>query len=44
LQIAEARFTANTMADAGGLSLPPENPLLHFARHQDVLVWQPILM
>ena len=41
LQIAEAEFTQNTMADADGFTLPEERPLLHFSRRQDVVVWQP---
>jgi uncharacterized protein YqjF (DUF2071 family) len=41
LQAAEASFERNTMARAHGLELPPEPPLLHFARRQDVLVWSP---
>ena len=41
LQLADAEFSSNTMADAAGFSLPPQKPLLHFARRQDVLVWQP---
>jgi uncharacterized protein YqjF (DUF2071 family) len=38
LQDAEAELEANPMAPAG-LELPPERPLLHFARRQDVLIW-----
>jgi uncharacterized protein YqjF (DUF2071 family) len=41
LQVAEAEFTKNTMAEAAGFSLSPHKPLLHFAKRQDVLVWQP---
>jgi uncharacterized protein len=41
LQVAEAEFTKNTMAQAAGFSVLPHKPLLHFARRQDVLVWQP---
>jgi hypothetical protein len=41
LQIAEAEFEKNTMTKAAGLSLPPQKPLLHFAKRQDVEVWQP---
>jgi uncharacterized protein YqjF (DUF2071 family) len=40
LQLAEAEFPKNTMAEAAGFSLPPEKPLLHFSRRQDVVVWQ----
>jgi uncharacterized protein len=41
LQTAEAEFAKNTMAEAARISLPAERPLLHFARRQDVVVWQP---
>jgi uncharacterized protein YqjF (DUF2071 family) len=42
LQLAEASFPRNTMAQASFLSLPKRaNPLLHFSRRQDVVVWQP---
>jgi uncharacterized protein YqjF (DUF2071 family) len=41
LQPAEAAFETNTMAAAHGLLLPPLEPLLHFARRQDVIVWPP---
>jgi len=41
LQSAEAEFSSNTMAEAAGFSLPAQKPLLHFARRQDVVVWQP---
>jgi len=41
LQIAEAEFSRNTMADAAGAALPAKKPLLHFARRQDVVVWAP---
>jgi hypothetical protein len=41
LQPAEASIERNTVARADGLSLPPEPPLLHFARTLDVLVWWP---
>lgn len=41
LQSAEAEFAKNTMAGAAGIVLPAERPLLHFARRQDVVVWQP---
>jgi len=39
LQGAEAEIERNTMAAAAGVELPPERPLLHFARRLDVLVW-----
>jgi uncharacterized protein YqjF (DUF2071 family) len=41
LQVAEAEFSHNTMIEAAGLAPPREKPLLHFARRQDVVVWQP---
>lgn len=44
LQVAEAKFTGNTMAEAAGLSLPARNALLHFAKRQDVVVWRPELL
>lgn len=39
LQTAECEIRANTMARAAGLSLPDDEPLLHFARRLDVLIW-----
>jgi uncharacterized protein YqjF (DUF2071 family) len=39
LQVAEATFRVNTMADAAGLRLPSRAPLLHFAKRQDVVAW-----
>jgi uncharacterized protein YqjF (DUF2071 family) len=41
LQVAEAQFARNTMLQAAGMVLPMENPLLHFARKQEVVVWAP---
>ena len=41
LQPAQAIITTNTVALAAGIELPPEPPLLHFARHLEVLVWTP---
>ncbi len=41
LQIAEAELISNTMPEAAGIYLPPAKPLLHFAKRQDVVVWQP---
>jgi uncharacterized protein len=41
LQIAEADFSKNTMIEAAGFAQPEGRPLLHFARRQDVVVWQP---
>jgi len=40
LQPAEGRFTANTMAEAAGISLSGP-PLLHFSKRQDVVAWLP---
>src|SRR5947209_10680339 len=37
LQRAEAQFSRNTMADAAGVTLPASEPLLHFARRQDMV-------
>src|ERR1700719_2414268 len=39
LQVAEARFMQNSMAEAAGLAMPVERPLLHFARRQDMVAW-----
>ena len=39
LQAAEAHIEVNTMASAAGLQLPDTQPLLHFSRRQDVVVW-----
>ncbi|HEY4904086.1 MAG TPA: DUF2071 domain-containing protein [Candidatus Sulfotelmatobacter sp.] len=39
LQDAEAKFETNTVASAGGISLPDTVPLLHFARRLEVLIW-----
>jgi len=41
LQVAEAEFAKNTMAESAGFASPTQKPLLHFARRQDVVVWQP---
>lgn len=41
LQTAEAELISNTMPEAAGIYLPPAKPLLHFAKRQDVVVWQP---
>jgi uncharacterized protein YqjF (DUF2071 family) len=40
LQQAQGEFASNTMAESIGIALKPQ-PLLHFARRQDVLVWPP---
>jgi uncharacterized protein YqjF (DUF2071 family) len=39
LQQAEADISTNSMADAAGLSLPDIQPLLHFAKRQDMVCW-----
>jgi uncharacterized protein len=39
LQRADAQIAVNTMATAAGITLPPEAPLLHFAKRMDVLTW-----
>ncbi len=41
LQPAHAELTRNTMAEAGGIRLPAEPPLLHFAARQDMVAWAP---
>jgi len=41
LQPAEAQFMRNSMADAAGLTIPGELPLLYFARQQDMVAWAP---
>jgi hypothetical protein len=38
LQRAEARIDLNTMPP-NGVRLPVDEPLLHFSRRQDVLIW-----
>ncbi|MBJ7571098.1 DUF2071 domain-containing protein [Bacillus halotolerans] len=39
LQRAEAQFSINTVADAHEITLPDSEPLLHYAKKQDVLFW-----
>jgi uncharacterized protein YqjF (DUF2071 family) len=39
LQEARAEIQVNTMAAAAGIQLPDTQPLLHFTRRLDVLVW-----
>src|ERR1700756_32726 len=41
LQAAEAQITKNSMAEAAGLILHAEPPLLHFAKRQDMVAWAP---
>ncbi|MGV3525388.1 MAG: YqjF family protein [Candidatus Sericytochromatia bacterium] len=44
LQPAEAEFKLNTLSELVGLTLPAREPLLHFAKRLDVVVWplQPV--
>jgi hypothetical protein len=39
LRDAELVLEENTMADAAGIRLPSEPPLLHFAERLDVVAW-----
>jgi uncharacterized protein len=39
LQDAHAEIMVNSMASAAGISLPDGQPLLHFARRLEVLIW-----
>ncbi|HKV26575.1 MAG TPA: DUF2071 domain-containing protein [Candidatus Acidoferrum sp.] len=39
LQTAEVEWARNSAAEAAGISLPPVEPLLHFSKRQDVVVW-----
>jgi len=39
LRDASAEITSNSMAEAAGLVLPHNHPLLHFARRLDVMIW-----
>jgi uncharacterized protein YqjF (DUF2071 family) len=39
LQAAEAELECNHMTEWTGLSLPLDRPVLHFARHLDVVAW-----
>jgi uncharacterized protein YqjF (DUF2071 family) len=42
LRLAEAALQENTMAAAAGITIANQKPeLLHFARHQEVVVWAP---
>jgi hypothetical protein len=41
LQDAEAEIEVNTMASAAGIKLPDVQPLLHFSRFLEVLIWWP---
>jgi uncharacterized protein len=44
LRLAEGEIRLNTMADAAGIALSPERPLLHFAQRQDMVAWAPQLI
>lgn len=41
LQEASAEFELNTMAQAAGIELPNVDPICHFAKELEVLVWRP---
>jgi len=41
LQPAEAEIERNSMTDQIRLTLPDTNPILHFARHLEVIAWLP---
>ncbi len=41
LRPAEAEFDANGVADAHGIALPPDRPVLHLAERLDVVGWLP---
>ena len=41
LQSGHLELTSNTMPEAAGIYMAPAEPLLHFSRRQDVVVWQP---
>jgi uncharacterized protein len=41
LQDAQADISRNTMANAAGIQLPDEAPLLHYAEMIEVLIWPP---
>jgi uncharacterized protein len=42
LQPATADLVRNGMADASGVTLPAQPPLLHFAKRQDMVAWLPV--
>jgi uncharacterized protein YqjF (DUF2071 family) len=39
LQDAQAQIPTNTVASASGIHLPSSDPLLHFAKRLEVLIW-----
>jgi uncharacterized protein YqjF (DUF2071 family) len=44
LRAAHAQLVDNTMAQASGVALPSEAPLLHFVERQDVVAWLPVTL
>ncbi len=44
LQPATARIDVNTLAAAAGIQLPADPPLVHFARHLEVLAWNAVTL
>jgi uncharacterized protein len=42
LQEAEGEVSARALAEAEGVSLPDDPPLLHYAERQDTLIWPPV--
>jgi uncharacterized protein len=42
LQAAAGSFQVNTMAEATGLALTADAPVLHFAKRQDTVAWLPV--
>src|SRR5262245_17670065 len=38
---ADAYLAENTMAEASGITLPHADPILHFAKRQDMVAWAP---
>jgi uncharacterized protein YqjF (DUF2071 family) len=40
LQPAQGTLDAAGMAEAAGITLPPDAPLLHFAKRQDMIAWR----
>jgi len=41
LQPARGRVVCDSLAGVNGLRLPPSDPLLHFAKRQDMVAWMP---
>lgn len=44
LQPATCRFSDNGMAAAAGMTLPSDEPLLHYAHHLQVVAWAPTVV